>query len=245
MTIFEQTYEQKQDDNVGYFDGKHINYDWMKGLDYDEMRKVRRKFWTFVMWPKDDADMSDDVVRHDFRSDIASRLSDMVIPSLISPIHDKDFKDGSTVELAKPHVHVISLWENPTRYNVVLNALQIGCGFEGVKYIQPVVNIRAMMRYLIHLDNPEKIQYSPLDVIEVAGAQYVLEDETCSETVIAAIIDNHIQTLTQALTAFNQHPSCQKWIMANVGLVKTLCHEQRDMTKKEYDALIKEIGNGI
>ena len=230
--------EQKDEQ---YFAGKHVNYDWMKGLDYDEMRKVRRKYWTFVLWPKDDADMSNDVARHDFRRDVAQRLSDMVIPSLISPIHDKDYKDDG--KLAKPHVHVISLWEQPTRYNVVLEALRIGCGFEQVKYNQPVVNIRAMMRYLIHLDNPEKIQYSPLDVIEVAGAKYVLEDETCSEIVIAAIIDNHIQTLTQALTAFNQHPSCQKWIMANVGLVKTLCHEQRDMTRKQYDALLKELGN--
>ena len=161
-------------------DGK-LNYDWMKVLDYDELRKIRRKYWTFVVWPSNDLDMKTDIARHKFRADLSNRLGEMVIPSLVSPIHDQDtLEDGKP---AKPHCHVISLWENPQRYNVVMDIIQNGCGLANVKYIQPVANLRAMMRYLVHLDNPEKAMYDVRDVVEVAGAQYVIEDETASESV--------------------------------------------------------------
>ena len=186
---------------------KSVNYDWIKVLDYDELRKVRRKYWTFVVWPDDEFNNSS-VHRYEFRKRLADALDDMVIPSLISPIHDKDIKEDGTK--AKPHVHVISLWENPQRYNLVLSILRDGCGLESVKYIQPVANLRAMMRYLIHLDNPDKQQYSPSDVIQVAGAQYVIEEETASDLVTAYILDNRCDSLTKLLNAFHASPSCRK-----------------------------------
>ena len=104
-----------------------INYDWMSVLDYEELRKIRRKFWTFVMWPSDDLDMSSSFDRDVFRKYISNGLDSMVIPSLISPIHDSDVKEDGT--LARPHCHVVSLWENPQRYNLVLSILNQGCGF--------------------------------------------------------------------------------------------------------------------
>lgn len=202
----------------------NVNYEWMSVLDHDELRKIRRKYWTFVVWPDDDFDVTSDVDRHYFRKHLADNLGAMVIPSLISPIHDRDLKEDGSI--AKPHVHVISLWENPQRYNLVLSILQEGCLLKSVKYVQPVANLRAMMRYLIHLDNPEKVLYSPSDVIQVAGAEYVIEEETASETVTAYILDNRIDSITKLLAAFHASPSCKKWIMSNHGLVKTLCRNK-------------------
>lgn len=216
----------------------NINYDWMKVLDYEELRKIRRKYWTFVIWPDDDFDNSD-TARHEFRKKIADALGGMVIPSLISPIHDKDVKEDG--KLAKPHCHVISLWENPQRYNLVLSILQQGCNLDSVKYVQPVANLRAMMRYLVHLDNPEKQPYNPADVIQVAGAQYVIEEETASEVVTSYILDNRCDSITKLLAAFHCAPSCKKWIMSNHGLVKTLCKEQIDMVRNDYQS-IRDMG---
>lgn len=119
----------------------------------------------------------------------------------------------------------------------MLSILQEGCLLKSVKYVQPVANLRAMMRYLIHLDNPEKVLYSPSDVIQVAGAEYVIEEETASETVTAYILDNRIDSITKLLAAFHASPSCKKWIMSNHGLVKTLCREQIDMTAKDYQSM--------
>lgn len=216
----------------------NINYDWMKVLDYEELRKIRRKFWTFVIWPESGFDKNNAKDRHDFRNKIACGLGDMVVPSLISPIHDKDVKEDGTK--AKPHCHVISLWENPQRYNVVLNIIQCGCGFN-VQYIQPVANLRAMMRYLVHLDNPEKVQYDPTDVIEVAGAQYVLEDETASDNVTSYIVDNRCDSVTKLLSHYHASPSCKKWIISNFGLCKTLCKEQIDYVKSDYQQMREEL----
>lgn len=213
----------------------NVNYEWMSVLSYEELRKIRRKYWTFVIWPEDGFDKDNAKDRHDFVNNIAESLGNMVIPSLISPIHYKDVKEDGT--LVKPHCHVISFWEQPQRYNLVLSILNNGCGFNTVKYVQPVANLRAMMRYLIHLDNPEKQLYSPNDVVQVAGAEYVIEEETASETVCAYILDNRIDSITKLLSAFHAAPSCKKWIIANHGLVKTLCKEQIDMVKKDYQSI--------
>lgn len=227
--------EQETKDNLKAYAGAHVNQDWMKTLDYEEMRKIRRKYWTFVIWPDDSLDMNKSKCRLEFRNDLYDRLDEMVIPSLISPIHMYDLKEDGTK--AKPHCHVVSFWENPQRYNVVMSILQNGCGLQNVKYIQPVANIRAMMRYLVHLDNPEKVQYDVRDVLEVAGAKYVIEDETASEMVIQYIIDNRIDKMTSLLQHFVPRPSCTKWIISNPGLVKALCREQADMTSHDYQSL--------
>lgn len=212
------------------------NYDWMKVLDAEELRKIRRKYWTFVVWPElEDYDMKSDADRWKFRKKLSDQLGQMVIPSLISPIHDRDVKEDGTI--AKPHCHVISLWESPIRYNLVLSIIQNGSGLVNVKYVQPVANLRAMMRYLIHLDNPEKQQYDPTEVISVSGAEYVLEDETASQRVISYILDNRCDRMTKLLLHFDYSPSCTRWIISNPGLVKSLCKEQVDMVRKDYQAM--------
>ena len=112
---------------------ENLNYDWMKVLDYEELRTIRRKYWTFVIWPDENYDLNDAWLRQEWRKKLYEALSGMVIPSLISPIHDKDVKEDGTI--AKPHCHVISLWENPQRYNLVLSILNQGCGLQNVKYV--------------------------------------------------------------------------------------------------------------
>ncbi len=69
----------------------------------------------------------------------------------------------------KPHYHVVLAWSGPTTFS---NAKNIMGEFKGV--IQPKVigSLRGVCRYLCHLDNPEKAQYSPEDVICYNGADW-------------------------------------------------------------------------
>ena len=195
---------------------------WLRFLDVEELQKLRRKTWTFVYWPfEEDDDVT--VMRMKVRN-LARVFESRVTPSLISPIHDSDIKDDGTV--AKAHVHVVLFFEQPVRYKYVLQFINYALGLDTVKYVEPVHNVRAMMRYLTHMDNLEKAQYDPLDVIEVAGAKHVIEDETASEMVVQAILDNRFKTITSTLNYFNANPSARKWIVNNPGLVKTLCKEQ-------------------
>lgn len=90
------------------------------------------------------------------------RLKDFHVPFVVSPLHDRDINaDGS---LKKPHYHVV------LSFNGVKS-------FEQVKEItdslnasipQKVANMNGQIRYLIHKDNPEKVQYSSEDILDLS-----------------------------------------------------------------------------
>lgn len=97
-------------------------------------------------------------------------LSDFHIPMFISPLHDSDVNpDG---KLKKPHYHVIICFEG------VKTPAQAREVFASVAAVPPpdgrfaVQSLRGMARYLCHLDNPEKAQYSQADVRCLCGADY-------------------------------------------------------------------------
>ena len=88
---------------------------------------------------------------------------------LVSPLHDQDIADVKTGELKKPHRHVVAMWMNTTTHR---NAQRFFEQFNGPKTIIRLESPRGMARYLIHLDNPEKAQYSPDDVLAFNGADW-------------------------------------------------------------------------
>ena len=94
-------------------------------------------------------------------------LADMCIPCFISPLHDQDVDPGG--EPKKPHHHVMIMFDGvKTREQAQEVFDQIG----GVGN-ETVQSIRGYARYLCHLDNPEKAQYSPDDVLAYGGADYI------------------------------------------------------------------------
>lgn len=106
-----------------------------------------------------------------------SFMADMCIPCFISPLHDQDIDPGG--EPKKPHHHVMIMFEGvKTREQAQEVFDQIG----GVGN-ETVQSIRGYARYLCHLDNPEKAQYSPDDVIAYGGADYI--------TTIGLVIDKY------------------------------------------------------
>ena len=92
-------------------------------------------------------------------------ITDLHVPLMVSPCHDSDIdKDG---EIAKPHYHVIMCFDGPKTQS---NAKQVFDLFGGVgcEYVQ---SLCGYARYLCHLDNPDKAQYSVDDVIAI-GIDY-------------------------------------------------------------------------
>ena len=76
-----------------------------------------------------------------------------------SILHDSDIKDNG--ELKTPHYHIVISFKNGfrTRCRTILNL------FTDIEYlscisIQLCVNLISSIRYLIHLDNEKKFQYS-------------------------------------------------------------------------------------
>lgn len=103
-----------------------------------------------------------------------------ILISLQQPIfyilHDKDKNADGT--LKKAHYHVMIMYDNPRRSTTVAK-IALKCGGSG--YLEDLVSKRGYVRYLTHLDNPEKYQYSTDDVFCLCGADYNFEIKSKSE----------------------------------------------------------------
>lgn len=99
-------------------------------------------------------------------SDWIDLLTEIGCQALISPLHEFDVNaDG---EIKKAHWHVILIWDGPTTY---ANASSIVNSIGGVGCIC-CVTLRGAARYLCHLDNPDKFQYSIDFVRSIGGLNY-------------------------------------------------------------------------
>lgn len=94
-------------------------------------------------------------------------LVEQFVPAFISPLHDKDI--NPTGEPKKPHYHVILMFDGKKSIEQAKEVFDVikGVGCEVVK------SIRGYSRYLCHLDNPEKAQYSVDDVRSICGSDYM------------------------------------------------------------------------
>lgn len=72
--------------------------------------------------------------------------------------HDSDIDDDG--QLKKPHVHVFIRFPNPRYLNSVAKDLGIASN-----YIRPCGDSRSFVRYLVHLDSPNKFQYDPHQIV--------------------------------------------------------------------------------
>lgn len=121
---------------------------------YAKKREKRFKLWATVIYPESAP------------SDWLARLDELHTPLLISPLHSKDVDpDGQP---KKEHYHVLAMFENPISADDFRNYVA-AAGAVGQEH---VISQRGYARYLCHLDNPEKAQYQPSEVIALGGASW-------------------------------------------------------------------------
>lgn len=116
--------------------------------------KTRTRNFACVVYPESAPDNWQDI------------LSDQFVPAFISPLHNKDL--NPTGEVKKEHYHVMIMFDSvkTSEQAKVIFDLIGGVGCEVVN------SIRGYARYLCHLDNPEKVQYSIECVRCLSGADY-------------------------------------------------------------------------
>lgn len=100
-------------------------------------------------------------------SDWLEKLTEQMIPSFVSPLHDKDQNPGG--EAKKPHYHVMIMFEGK-KSDEQIRAIFDSFGGVGLEVVK---SLRGYARYLCHLDNPEKAQYLPDEVKAFCGADYM------------------------------------------------------------------------
>lgn len=109
-------------------------------------KEQRTRNWTFVLY--------EDSVPLNW-SDI---LDEQHIEWIESPWHDKDFNANG--EPKKKHKHIALLFGGVKSYEQVKEITdKLNCPIP-----QRCHNIKALVRYMAHLDNPEKAQYNVSDI---------------------------------------------------------------------------------
>ena len=111
--------------------------------------------WAFVMYPDSAPDNWFEV------------LSGLAMKILVSPLHDSDVNaDG---EIKKAHWHVLLIFDGGVTQK---RANQISELVSGT-VCQKCASLRGYARYLCHMDNPEKAQYSQREVLCLGDVDYL------------------------------------------------------------------------
>lgn len=154
------------------------------------------------------------------KPDYLSIIDGWHIQALLSPLHDKDVnEDGS---LKKPHYHLELLYSTGRTADAVRKDV-VSIGGVGLEILKSKVGYA---RYLCHLDNPEKAQYDPKDVVEFGGVNYLSLIETKNKSqvysdIIRYIDECHIKSYAQLLRyAMNFEPLWFETLCKNGIVIK-------------------------
>lgn len=115
-------------------------------------------------------------------------LYSLGIKCAISPIHDRDIHDKGEKkgELKKPHYHILVNFGYGARLSDIASICDtIG----GSTHVQLVKDVSVMHDYLTHKNNPEKAQYSPVNIKYINSERYDYVNSEYKE--ILNFIDEH------------------------------------------------------
>ena len=109
-------------------------------------KETRTRNWTIVLYPES--------APENWRA----ILDDMHLEWIESPLHDKDINANG--ETKKPHWHILLMFGGVKTYEQVKEISD--------KLNAPIPerchNAKSMVRYMAHLDNPDKAQYNVSDI---------------------------------------------------------------------------------
>ena len=119
------------------------------------MAKNRGRNWAYILYEDSLPDKQPDEF-----------LDDAKIPYFLI-WHDKDIDEDGKPK--KKHAHLVLMFDGNKSEDYMM---KIAEGFNCPKP-ERVENLRSMARYLCHMDNPEKTAYSPDEVRQGYGADYI------------------------------------------------------------------------
>ena len=158
-------------------------YEYEKGRD-----------WTFIVYPESAPDKWRTV------------LDETHLRWIESPLHDKDMNaDG---EIKKSHYHILLTFDGPVTEKQVIKLIDP----LNTPLPKKVGSARGLVRYMAHLDNPEKYQYSRDEIVGHCGADvesYFELTKTSKMSVMKEIItyiyENKIDNYADFLMICIQH----------------------------------------
>lgn len=116
-------------------------------------KETRTRSWTFVLYPES--------APENWRSII----DEWHIEWVESPLHEFDV--NPTGEVKKPHWHILIMFTNVKSYDQIVELIKP----LNATIPQRCHNAKALVRYMAHLDNPEKHQYDISQIIGHGGVE--------------------------------------------------------------------------
>lgn len=116
------------------------------------MSDVKSRTWAFLVYPES------------VPENWIEQLKNSHMPMAISPVHNLDVCNDGT--LKKPHYHVVIYFDGPARSSQALKILEP----LGINHVEAIAHTRSYNRYLAHLDDPDKAQYDPSEIVAINGA---------------------------------------------------------------------------
>ena len=114
-------------------------------------KETRTRNWTIIIYPESAPSNWRDI------------LDEEHIEWVESPLHNKDV--NATGEAKKEHYHVLLMFGGVKSYDQVLEFVKpLNCPIPTRCH-----NAKALVRYMAHLDNPDKYQYNISDIISHGG----------------------------------------------------------------------------
>lgn len=158
-------------------------YEYEKGRD-----------WTFIVYPESAPDNWRTV------------LDETHLRWIESPLHDKDMNEDG--EIKKSHYHILLTFDGPVTEKQVIKLIDP----LNTPLPKKVGSARGLVRYMAHLDNPEKYQYSRDEIVGHCGADvesYFELTKTSKMSVMKEIItyiyENKIDNYADFLMICIQH----------------------------------------
>lgn len=106
------------------------------------------------------------------------KLAESTLECYVSPLHDSDLNPNG--EKKKPHWHVIICFDNVKSLDQAKDFFDtingVGC--------ERVLSKRGYLRYLCHLDNPEKARYNVNEVVSFGGGDYLTIIESNADRLV-------------------------------------------------------------
>lgn len=146
---------KKDETNQEKYDGRKRKY--------DEQRAGRRtRNWAVIFF------------HDDLPEDWAQLVDELRFKWVQSPLHDKDINADGTPK--KPHYHALVMFESVKTFEQVEDVFKGIFGESetgsiiGVPKPQMAGDRCALVRYMAHMDNPDKAQYDVADIVGHNGA---------------------------------------------------------------------------
>lgn len=167
--------------------------------------KAKSRYFTFLLYPES------------VPEDWELKLESLGMPIAISPLHDKDRKEGKEQGLKKAHYHVIYVTPNPVTAHSVRMRIKRLLGDQSVAMVQIVAtSMENMYLYLTHESKDaiakNKYVYDKADIKHLNNFdidRYIVLDEAekkeIERVILNIIYDNRLENVFDFMDFYHVH----------------------------------------